>query len=426
MKSLDNSMHIKEHTNMNKKSWVISIRTIYLYVFVFASIYLEFGYDAVIGNSVSGMVKTGILIFMSVMLFVINPVISKKSLVLFFYLFALIAIDSIRSVSIGDSILLIVPIFVGFIVSCTVDINQLEKAFSDIVYFLAGYSLVFYIIGYIFPALINKLPVIGYLYNSQAQMHNALFCVCSSGTAFLRNYGITWEPGAFAIILCLSLFIELFIRKDTKPIRAYVLVIAIITTYSTMGFFVLAGIMVTYLLSAKDNLKIKKSHIVLVFVVIILYVVFSSSDIGSLVFSKLNGLFDKGKELNYTTLARVNAIKVPFEAFCSSPILGIGCENFMVFNREYCDGVATNTIINWFASLGLLLGIPCLLYQLKFVCHVSKNCDLSFLGTCLIIISSVLLVSTESLYRISLIYVIVFYGIQHRKRQGYTDVSYDS
>ena len=98
------------------------------------------------------------------------------------------------------------------------------------------------------------------------------------------------------------------------------------------------------------------------------------------------------------------------EAFLSSPLFGVGYDKFSYINRTLCNGVATNTVINWFAVMGLFFGLPCIVGYLRTVLQVSNYAKLNLFAKILIIVASLLLISTESLLRISLVYTIIFYG----------------
>lgn len=138
--------------------------------------------------------------------------------------------------------------------------------------------------------------------------------------------------------------------------------------------------------------------------------------ITNIVFSKLDGLFSDNGNLAYTTESRINAIKYPFQAFLSSPFIGIGYDSFSYLNKYICDGLAVNTILNWFACMGLLFGVPCTVCYLITIKKISKLIDLSIIPTILLLLASILMVSTESLLRISFIYVIIFYGCKKNNR----------
>lgn len=388
------------------------LKNAYLHILVFALIYIEFGYLMVVTGAVSGSIRMLILLAITFPLLFMVKLTSRSSINLIIYLLMLILVNSLRDTSLKNSILLFIPIFIGFIIASSIKFLDLVKVFNSIVVFLAAFSLVTFFISLVFPNIIASLPSLGYRLESQATIHNAIFSVCISNSKVLRNYGIAWEPGAFSILLCLSLYALLAFEEKVSKVKLIIIVVTIITTFSTMGYFVTAGILLSVVFKRKGtNNKVR--NYVLMFTAILLIMLFVlPSSITDIVFEKLSGLFSEGKNVAYTTQARLNAIIYPFEAFCSSPLVGVGYDEFSVINKELCDGVATNTILNWFAAMGLLLGVPCTFGYMNFISKNAKHLKTSILGIILLFIVAIFLISTESLLRISLIYIMIFYGCQ--------------
>ena len=127
-----------------------------------------------------------------------------------------------------------------------------------------------------------------------------------------------------------------------------------------------------------------------------------------LTFGKLDGLFTSPDNLNRTTESRIDAIIYPGLAFIESPFIGIGYLSFRIMIDTF-NLVPTNTVINWFAVFGATLGVPFTFFYLYSINKFLKH-RLNWLFLCLIFVVSIFLVSTESLFRISLIYVIIFFG----------------
>ena len=391
-----------------------TLKNVYLHILVFTLIYIEFGYQMVVTGAVPGSIRMLILLAITFPLLFMIKSINRSSLYLITYLLVLILVNSVRDTSLENSILIFIPIFIGFVIASSIKFLDLVKVFNSIVVFLAAFSLVTFFISLVAPNIIASLPSLGQVYDSPASMRNAIFSVCISNSETVRNYGITWEPGAFSILLCLSLFSLLAFEEKTSKIKLSIIIVALITTFSTMGYFVMAGILLAFSLKQRGtNNKIRNYAFLLLGSFILLMMVLPSS-ITDIVFEKLSGLFSDGEDVAYTTQARLNAIIYPFEAFWSSPIIGVGYDKFSIINKELCDGVATNTILNWFASMGLLLGIPCAWAYIKFAVMNAKTAKINFLGKILIVISAVLVVSTESLLRISLIYVLMFYATKQK------------
>jgi hypothetical protein len=72
-----------------------------------------------------------------------------------------------------------------------------------------------------------------------------------------RNCGFAWEPGSYAVYLCLGIYVNLFISprdKENKK-RFRVLLIALLSTMSTTGYAILSLIMIFYFIN-RDFKKI--------------------------------------------------------------------------------------------------------------------------------------------------------------------------
>lgn len=393
-----------------QKTW--SFKKLYMYIYVFALIYIEFGYAMVVADKISGSARTLALILFTVPLLFFSEhiTVQKAKIFVSLYLHIVVVLNIMRDNTYENYILLLVPIFIGFTVATSIDIKTIIAVFSNIMFFLAAYSLLIYVIALLFPGAIPRLPILGNR-GTDAVVHDALFAVVLSNAENNRNYGIAWEPGAFALLLCIAAFYEMNMSKRISMKRVIVIIFAIVTTFSTMGYIVLAAIIISSVRKHKSLQNRSTGAILGILALSVLIITLLPAEGKELVFSKLNGLFSDGSgKVANTTQARLNAIEYPFEAFLSSPLFGVGYDKFSYINRTLCNGVATNTVINWFAVMGLFFGLPCIVGYLRTVLQVSNYAKLNLFAKILIIVASLLLISTESLLRISLVYTIIFYG----------------
>lgn len=398
-------------------SLITKIKNIYIYLFIFAIIYIEFGYHMVVENQLNGTIRIFLLIILPFPLCLLDSSrfksINITSSILFFYFLVLILLNGLRDNNLNNYILLLVPVYLGFMISWLIDIQIFIKFFCRIMLFLASYSLIIFMVGFLFPSLIEQLPFLGYRLDSQAEVHDALFSVFLTNTTYIRNYGLAWEPGAFALLNCFALYFVGMSRKQFRIGYIAIFSLTIVTTFSTMGYAVMAGIYIV-LINKLCNQKQKRRMLKIGGIFLVgCIIVLSFQSIREVVFSKLRGLFlESDGEVSYTTQARLNAIIYPFKAFLSSPIIGIGYDSFSILNIEKCNGVATNTILNWFALFGSLFGLPCIYFYLRVFLNHAKIFKLNIFSIIILLLSFILLLSTESLLRISLIYIIIFYSAQ--------------
>ena len=386
----------------------------YLYIFVFFAIYIEFGYSMLNGQ-LRGYIRMLILILLTIPLILSNANVKfpKRSILLFMLLTLLIIINVLRDGDLENNILLFIPIYFSFVTSTFIDGKHLIHVFCNLMLFLACFSLITYLLTLIAPNILRNLPILGYYGVSMKTVHNAFFSVCFPGAESPRNCGIAWEPGAFALLLCVAAFFEIVFTPKIHFIKVVIITATIITTFSTMGYLVLAGIYIIAMQKRNVEIQHSRKNVFLLVVLIAACVFLLWATMYDVAFSKLEGLLsDSSRGTAYTTQARINAIVFPFRAFLHSPIFGVGYSAFSIVNTVECNSVATNTIMNWFCLMGITFGLPCSFYYFRCVASGIRYLNLKPFASVILIVSSVLLISTESLLRISLVYILIFYGCQ--------------
>lgn len=144
-----------------------------------------------------------------------------------------------------------------------------------------------------------------------------------------RNCGFAWEPGGFAVYICLAIFINLFFDKSGKGSkrRLWVLLIALLTTQSTTGFIIFIIIGLFYYLN--ENLKkiLLVLPIIILGIVLILSLPFMAEKIVSLAqdVNEVDAIVASGygRETSVTP-QRFASFLIAFKDFYLNPILGTG------------------------------------------------------------------------------------------------------
>ena len=108
----------------------------------------------------------------------------------------------------------------------------------------ALFSLVTFILNLIAPQITYSFPVI--LSRNKYTYYNLLFSVVTNNGYVARNYGLFWEPGAFAFFLCIALYLELIVKDNIRIPRILFLSATIFSTKSTMGIIAVVLIYVIY------------------------------------------------------------------------------------------------------------------------------------------------------------------------------------
>jgi hypothetical protein len=146
---------------------------------------------------------------------------------------------------------------------------------------------------------------------------------------FPRNCGYAWEPGGFAVYLCLAIFFNLFINnsESNSKKRFWVLLSALISTQSTSGYVIFIVIILFHLFN-------KKLHILIfLFPVIITALILLSS----LPFmrTKIVSEFNQGNEMDVIVAnsikdevgyapGRALSFRVAYINFQNNPLFGLG------------------------------------------------------------------------------------------------------
>jgi hypothetical protein len=142
-------------------------------------------------------------------------------------------------VSIPGAIGFLLKITFGYIVIRFLG-EHFKITYFKVVYFISFISLIGYLwnlLGFDIPALYSQKNTALYSDNSLKSL--ILFNQKAAG---LRNSGMFWEPGAFACYICLGFLLYLGeIREllQTQLFKVFIILLALITTYSTTGYLVL-------------------------------------------------------------------------------------------------------------------------------------------------------------------------------------------
>ncbi len=249
---------------------------------------------------------------------------------------------------------------------------RLFKLFEEVNYNLAIIAIGFWILQILFRGdklflLLSKIPGIetfsrvtgeGYnifLYSVQPVMSSILY-----GFSIPRNCGYAWEPGAFAVFLCLAIFINLFLDEHDKigKKRLWVFIFALITTQSTTGYLIFIVIMASYLLRKQLNI------IILVLPVTVIALIF----VASLPFmsKKVINLIDDTKRIDQlledyygsetpASPQRFTSLLIAIVDFKNNPILGIGVQTTEGWTYKMGANISTiSGIGNLLAQFGLV------------------------------------------------------------------------
>jgi hypothetical protein len=170
-------------------------------------------------------------------------------------------------------------------------LRNLEEKFIDyyinIMYYSAILSFFFYIPSYV-PGFerflvstitpLFKSPFIDYESHYSVMPSLIVYTVNTKGEgtdSILRNSGPFWEPGAFAGFLVIALLFIVIKEKSMFSKKGNILMLALLSTFSTTGIIVIAVIIISYIMAHRS---IVLKLMIVPLLLLVSYVAYNSLD----------------------------------------------------------------------------------------------------------------------------------------------------
>lgn len=285
------------------------------------------------------------------------------------------------------------------------------KTFVTIIFIISLYSTVIYLLCLnksVFDFFYNTLSSHSSLYVERAVfdqggknfiIYNFVSVMPLQSINFWRNCGPFWEPGMFAVYIILALFFNIFVEKQSIRWCNLVLIIALITTFSTGGF--MAGLLLIVFYILKIRLKSFVNVLLIPLLVVGIYSVLQLDYIG------------EKTQMQYDT-AEVGSDKSRFGAFATqqkmieaSPY--IGGEPLEKYTRT--KTVASGTLLP-FVNYGIPFGILYFILLYNSCRYFARSYNKKyFTGLSLFLLILTLSFSQTILLKPSIM-VLLFYGLQ--------------
>lgn len=269
---------------------------------------------------------------------------------------------------------LFLPLFIDYLLKCKLNKKPFEILYKidNIICFLSFFSILLWIIGPVFNLIGTNVTYIGDWgswdeHDKISGYFGLLFKAQTEDGTFLenriwRNTCIFTEGPMYNLWLDISLCTELFLKSKVNRLRVFILIVSILTTFSTTGYiFVLIIVFVNLIYKeCRLNMNIK-----------ILWVIFSFVFIG-LTYYLIDGLLIMKSDSN-SFLIRMTSYDIAFSAFLSNPLMGIG----YLMGADVAESFGfTNSFTDLLGQGGLWLFLIVygpLLYYLMVMKHKSKD-----------------------------------------------------
>ncbi len=254
---------------------------------------------------------------------------------------------------------------------------------------LLNYDLAFNLVGF----FQNSFDFLSWRNDQMA--NNIIFTINSDGA--LRNSGFMWEPKGFANFVTIAIIFRLFMNNLVlNDKKILVLVLAVISTFSTTGILVLFLILTFYFINKKAIVLLSIFPIFL----IISYSLFINSEI---LYKKIlyeisleneyKMLLDKKDyESDVYSLGRIGSLIVDFNDFLKKPIFGYGFTRENRTQSAYVKLVRVNGFSDLLAVYGL--GIFLFFYRYYVFLKLLNTKKYKFLSILLISIICIYFAST--------------------------------
>lgn len=311
-------------------------------------------------------------------------------------------------------------IIMSYLMIKTIGTDFFDKLYKY-AYKLTIIATIIYVFNYVFPSLFSSLaPYLNFITADAQKISGGWYIfvyLCSAWASPERNCGFMWEPGAFAFMLIFLMLLNLMKNKFKLNKQFFVLVIALITTFSTGGYLALFVIILFLLIIQNQAIIGHKTNIAYKAIFPFLLAFFL---IGSLYLfntsiflkDKIEGYIEQGTEssdwnfedLHMLRVSRLGIAIIELDSSMNWPF-GNGILQSDYVLGKYGDASGPNSLADIVRQWGWL-GLCVLIYSFyKFTSFYTKS--KAFLA-CFILSMGVVLFSNPFLFKY-LVYGMMFY-----------------
>lgn len=293
-----------------------------------------------------------------------------------------------------------------------IPVNQFIDKYKNIIYTIALFTIILFIVGFFGKNYINSFP---YVLNDVGNKFYFLgigFIEESKYSKIPRMSSFFREPGVYGCFLILSLIFELFFSIKVNIKHILVISIACLLTFSTAVYIILIICFFIFFIKDMSEKKVKESlflFFLLMVISLMLIEILGFDYLIKFIFNKFH-TSNASKDARYSSV--INNIKI----FLESPFFGKGWSflenNFSIIgkNNGYLAGDNTNTYLKYLAIYGFFPFFILVMNILKFFSKILENNR--YMGVILTIVWLVTL-SNEDMCINFIAYLLPLYGIKN-------------
>ena len=368
-------------------------------------------------NQIFFYLQMAILASLLVVMLFMEHYVSRNQIIILLILTGFSLVSMIINLDINIKYFYEIFVFVlSLLIVSSIDVDSFLIAYQKILYVLDIASIILFLLfefsyGNVlkFPYILNDSDL-KYFYFGLGFLEDLPHSVIP------RSYGIFREPGVYFVFLTLAIVFELFYFEGKSKKRLLVYFIALMLTFSTAAYIIMALIIPAYVfdLFRKKNVIIKNFSflIPLVLVGFLFISYFGWDNISKVVFGKLgtsNSSVDSrfGSVITDINMASENLITGKGWTFVEKEF-----NNFSM-SAGYGELHNTNTLLKMLALHGTFYFVLVLFLIHKFWYTISSSVGFAAILTIIYIVA----LSNEDLCVNPMVYILMFYGTSDCRRK---------
>ena len=315
--------------------------------------------------------------------------------------------DAIYGYSINYSLKFGIVLLMGFLITRFFSFEEFMKCYTNIITFFSGISIIGFLIGMV-NGFFYSLPVFTNI--NGVSYYNGYLFFSMDDYSRGRNIGIFWEPGIFSIMITLAVLFLVFNSVKINKTQLILLILALVSTYSTTGY-VLLSVIALALIFVKKNQSVALKVLGVLFFVVGIVLLLIGGDIQPLLIKVAPRVFNKIFLREASTTARIDSIVYNLKLF-SQNILGSGITKTNYLFQNLTLGSQTSTMTLYLAQFGLL-GVIFVVMQIVGII----NCKLFTRKQSIIFLMFwIISMNVEIMTMFSIVYVLFYYFLENIDR----------
>lgn len=306
----------------------------------------------------------------------------------------------------GRNFELVIIIIMSYFTCLKIKFRKFSRYFVKIIYCTSLFSLLLWVGSFFLAPTFNYISPTYKLYESYFGIYFRLNGVISNSFLFT-------EPGIYQYYLNFAIMFNLFVIEKKFNFKTWIIIIVLITTFSTAGYFILIMTVLIYLISKEKFHKRKMLGGISISIIILLYLSISYILGDSFIMDKV--IIYKLKSGNLSYDDRINSFLAPFVIGTKNFIYGGGLghtylnlsKESAVLNKKFTH--LTSTFATAFSSFGVLYFIIVVSIWLK----LGKLLNQKKLVSLLIFVPTFIILNTQNLtlsmlYNVLFMYIVMF------------------